>query len=638
MSTLATEGLHGRASECALLDDLNAAIRGGESRSLVLRGEAGIGKTALLEYLIASAAGFQVVRAVGVQGEVDLPYAGLHQLCRSMLDGIAALPEPQSDALRVAFGLSSGEAPDRYIVGLAALSLMSEAAATQPLLCVVDDAQWLDSATTRALAFVARRLGADSVGLVFASRETMEDLESVPELQLGGLGAADSRALLDSVVIGHLDARVRERFLEETHGNPLALIELPRALTLAEAASGIVRQSGDSLSSRIEDSFRRQLEPLPDETRRLLVAAAAEPLGDPLLLLRASARLGLSVEAADAAEEAGLFHIGERCSFRHPLVRSAVYGAATQRERRLAHGALAEATDPHLDPDRKAWHRAQATVPPDEDVAAELERTAARAKARGGLAGAAAFLERAATLTPDGGKRAERMLAAAEAMYEAGAFGAAADLLRAIEAAQLDELRRARSDALQARVALSLGGGDSAALQLIAAAERLSQLDPPSALVLYLEAGRVTFFLGKPELVQSVAGSAAKAFAESPASGSVAVGELILRGLAQGRVQRHFPAGYDLLREAAIALRDKPELDESDLQLLHQTDSLASVTRSLWDFDTWEALARRTVQLARECGSLSTLPNALRTWAEVKVAAGDFAAAEAALAEAEAID
>jgi hypothetical protein len=467
---------------------LLATVRAGGSAALVVRGEPGIGKSALLEQLIASARGLQVVRAVGVEGEVDLPYAALHQLCRPMTRQIDALPQPQSDALQVAFGLAAGEAPDRYMVGLAALGLMSEAAATQPVLCVVDDAQWLDPETTRALAFIARRLGADSVGLVFATREVVEELGGVPEMHLDGLSAADARTILDSVLLGHRDDMVRERLLAEARGNPLALTELPRALTAAEAATGIARQS-ESLSTRIEASFRRQLELLPDETRRLLLVAAAEPLGDPLLLIRAAARLGLSVEAADAAEQAGLFRVRERCSFRHPLVRSAVYGAATPGERRAAHSAIAEATDARLDPDRRAWHRAQATPAPDEEVAMELEGTAARAKARGGLAAAGAFLERAAILTPDMRRRADRALAAAEVMYEAGSFDSAERLLRAIDARHLDELPLARAEGLGAEVSLARGEPTTAertelVLKLLDAAKRLQGRHPASAYTL----------------------------------------------------------------------------------------------------------------------------------------------------------
>ena len=623
--------LVGRDAELEKLGELLAAVGAGGSAALVVRGEPGVGKSALLEQMVASASGFQVVRAVGVEGEIDLPYAGLQQLCRSMTDAISALPQPQSDALRVAFGLSSGDAPDGYLVGLAALSLMSEVAGTQPVLCLVDDAQWLDSATTRALAFVARRLGADSVALVFASREIVGELDGIPELQLGGLSAADSRALLESVLIGHLDDSVRERFLVETHGNPLALIEIPRALTSAEAATGIVRQSHDSLTARIEDSFRRQLELLADDTRQLLLLAAAEPLGDPLLLVRAAASLGLSVQSADPAEDAGLFQIRERCHFLHPLVRSAVYGAATLGERRLAHSALADTTDPKLDPDRRAWHRAQATPAPDEEVASELEQTAARAKSRGGLAAAATFLERAAMLTPDTGRRVERALVAAEVMFEAGAFDSVEDLLRAIDAAHLDELQLARVERLDAELVVARGAGEretEVSVKLLAAADRLKERYPARAYASQLQALSYAFWSRKPEALKAVS----DALAEYPASGSTA-GELLFRGWAQ-LLEQGYPVGTDLLRQAMIALREKPELEEPDLSLLLYTEG---ITRTYWDLENWETIAHRTVQLARDIGALQALPRALATWLNVTVATGDFAAAATALAEAEAI-
>lgn len=597
----------------------------------MLRGEPGVGKSALLEQVIASASGFQIVRAVGVEGEVDLPYGGLQQLCRSRVDAISVLPQPQADALRVAFGLSSGEAPSRYIVGLATLSLMSEVAAAKPLLCVVDDAHWLDPETTRTLAFVARRLGADSVGVVLASRRIVGDLDGLPELQLDGLSAADSRALLDSVLIGHLDDSVRERFLAETRGNPLALIELPRSLTIAEAASGVVHQSPDSVSGRIEESFRRQLKSLPDDTRRILLLAAAEPLGDPLLLLRAASMLGLSAESADPAEGAGIFQVRERCSFRHPLVRSAVYGAATPAERREAHGAIAEATDPLLDPDRRAWHRAQATPAPDEGVAMELEGTAARAKARGGLAAAGAFLERAAILTPDKQKRAERTLAAAEVMYEAGSFDSAENLLRAIDARHLDELQLAHAEGLEAEVFLSRGGPTTEKtiemiLKLLGAAKRLQGRDSANAYT--LDAMRYAFWSADRHTFEAVS----HGLAEVPASESSAAG-LLCRGWAQ-LLEHGYPAGTDLLRQAMISLREKPALEESDLPLLSFTEA---ATRTYWDIENWETLARRRIELARDVGALPGLPDALETWVDVMLAKGDLPAAATALAESEAI-
>jgi tetratricopeptide (TPR) repeat protein len=622
--------LVGRDSELARLKGLLATVRDGGSAAVLVRGEPGIGKSALLEHLIAMASGFQVVRAIGVEGEIDLPYAGLHQLCRSMLDKIDILPEPQRDALRVAFALTPGEVPDRYIVGLAALSLMSEAAAIDPLLCVADDAQWLDPATLQALAFVARRLGADMVGLVFASREKLDDLDDVPHVELGGLNPLDARTLLDSTLTGRVDEHVRDQFLAETHGNPLAVLELPRALTAAEAATGIIRRSGGSLSSRIEESFRTQLEPLPEDTRRLLVLAAAEPLGDPLLLLNAASHLDLSVAAADAAAEAGLFHIREWCSFRHPLVRSAVYATAPPRERRLAHAALAEATDPGVDPDRKAWHRAQATVAPDEEVAAELERTAARAKARGGLAAAGSFLERAAMLTPDAGKRVERALAAADTMFEAGAFDAVLNLLRAADTAQFDELQAARAQCLEALVVVMTPQGrkKEPLLQLVAAAERLKQLDPAAGRSVQLEALHQAFYVTDAEILQAIV----DAIGASPSSGGEAL-EKILQGWAQ-MLECGFPAGADSLREAMVVLRDKAELQESELPSFWFTEGVA---RALWDLDSWETISRRGVKVARESGALLMLSRFLDALGDVNINLGEFSSAAAAYAEAHAL-
>src|SRR5215203_3567347 len=418
-------GLRGRASECALLDELVSAIRRGESRSLVLRGEAGIGKTALLEYLVASASDLTVVRAMGVESDMELAFAGLHQLCGPLLDRLESLPVPQRQAIEIVFGLSAGGAPDRFLVGLAVLSLFSEVAEQRPLLCVVDDAQWLDQSSALTLAFVARRLLAEPVGLVFAAREPGEELQHVPELEVRGVHNGDARALLRSAVRFKLDEEIRDRIIAETHGNPLALLELPRGLTTRQLAGGFGLLGVQALTGRIEESFVRRLEPLADDARRLLLVAAAEPVGDPLLLWRAAERLGIEPEAADAAEAAELLAIDERVTFRHPLARSAVYRSATAQERRAVHRALAEATDQDADADRRAWHLAAAAAGPDEQVAVELERSAVRAQARGGLAAAAAVLQRAVALTQDPAKRVERALVAAQANLQAGAFDAA---------------------------------------------------------------------------------------------------------------------------------------------------------------------------------------------------------------------
>ena len=387
----------------------------------MLRGEAGIGKTALLEYLIASASDLTVVRAVGVESEMELAYASLHQLCAPLLDRLERLPAPQRQAMEIVFGLSAGEAPDRFLVGLAVLSLFSEVAEQRPLLCVVDDAQWLDQASALTLAFVARRLLAEPVAIVFAAREPGEELLHVSELEVDGVRNGDARALLSSAVQFKLDERVRDRIVAETRGNPLALLELPRGLTARQLAGGFGLVEAQGLAGRIEESFVRRVETLSDDARRLLLVAAAEPLGDPLLLLAASERLGIAVSAVDA-ETDGLLALGERVTFRHPLVRSAVYRTATREQRREVHLALAEATDRSVDPDRRAWHLATAAAGPSESVAAALEQSASRAQARGGLAAAAAFLHRSVVLSGDPKQRVRRALAAAQASLHAGIF------------------------------------------------------------------------------------------------------------------------------------------------------------------------------------------------------------------------
>ncbi|HUA49906.1 MAG TPA: ATP-binding protein, partial [Solirubrobacteraceae bacterium] len=391
--------LRGRTNECGVLDELVADVRRGESRSFVLLGEAGIGKTALLDYLVGSASGLRLARGVGVESEMELAYASLHQLCGSMLDRLVGLADPQREALEIVFGVSAGPPPDRLLVGLGVLSLFCDVAEERPLLCVVDDAQWLDRASALTLAFVARRLLADPVGVVFAARQVSEELRPLSHMEVQGLSNGDATALLGSVVRTKLDERVRDRIVAETRGNPLALIELPRGLTPAQLAGGFEPVGAEGLSGRIEQSFQRRLETLAPDARLLLLVAAAEPVGDPLLLWRTAERLGVGPSAAGAAE--ALLAIDDRVTFRHPLVRSAVYQSASAEDRRAVHRALAEATDATTDPDRRAWHLAAATAGPDEEVAGELERSAARAQARGGLAAAAAFLQRAVAMSAD---------------------------------------------------------------------------------------------------------------------------------------------------------------------------------------------------------------------------------------------
>src|SRR3954471_14175136 len=422
--------LRGRSEERALLDGLVARARARHSGVLVLRGEAGFGKTALLDHAIRSATDLTVLRADGVESELELAFAALHQLCAPVLGALGRLPDPQRDALAITFGLEAGPAPDRFLVGLATLNLLSDAAQERPTLCAIDDAQWLDRASAQALAFVARRLQTESLVMLFAARAATAELTGLPELLVEGLDDADARVLLASVIPGRLDERVADQLVAEAHGTPLALLELPHGLSPSQLAGGFGLPRALSLESRIEQSFLHRLEALPEDTRRLLLVAAAEPTGDPGLLWRAAERLHLSGRVLDPAETAALIEVdSRRVRFRHPLVRSALYRAATPPSRSRAHRALAEATDAQLDPDRRAWHLAESTGGPDEEVATELERAAGRAQARGGWAATAAFLGRAAALTPDPSRRARRALAGAQAKYEAGSLDDALALL-----------------------------------------------------------------------------------------------------------------------------------------------------------------------------------------------------------------
>jgi hypothetical protein len=499
MATAQTPGLLGRRSECETLDRLVATVRAGQSAVLVVRGEAGVGKSALLAYLVERASGCRVARAAGAESEMELPFAGLHQLCGRMLDRLDRLPAPQRDALATAFGLSAGDPPDRFLVGLAVLSLLAEVAEDRPLVCAVDEAQWQDRASAQTLAFVARRLLAEAVGLVFAVREPSptQDLAGLPELVVGGLDERDASALLRSAVPGRLDDRVSDRIVAEARGNPLALLELPRGLASAELAGGFGFPEVMPVANRIEQSFLRQLESLPAETRRLLLTAAAEPVGDVTLLWRAAGRLGLGIDAAASAQAAGLIELGARVRFRHPLLRSAAYRAATMSDRQEIHRALAEATDPDTDPDRRAWHRAQAAPRPDEAVADELERSADRARARGGAAAAAAFLARAAELTPDPAERGRRAVAAAQAKFDAAASDAALELLATAELAPLDELQRVRLERLRAEIVFARTRGSDAPALLLDAARRLEPLDAAMARETHLEAMAAAMFAGR---------------------------------------------------------------------------------------------------------------------------------------------
>jgi DNA-binding CsgD family transcriptional regulator len=627
--------LQGRRTECAALDRLLEAARGGHSGVLVVRGEAGVGKSALLEYAREAASEFRVTQAAGVESEMELPFAGLHQLCATLLDRLDRLPPPQRDALGTAFGLTSGTRPDRFLVGLASLSLLSDAVDQEPLLCLIDDAQWLDQSSAQVLAFVARRLKAESIALFFAEREPdeLDALAGLPELRLEGLSDVHARELLGSVVSGPLDERVAERIVAETHGNPLALLELPHGSSPVDLAGGFALTAALPLPSRIEESFRKRVERLPAESRCLLLIAAAEPIGDPALLWRAAERFELGPEAAAPAEAAGLLTLGVRVTFRHPLLRSAIYRAASPEERRSAHRALAAATDPKIDPDRRAWHRAQATLAPDEEVAAELERSADRARARGGLAAAAAFLEQSAALTPDPLLRAGRKLTAAQAKHEAGAPTAALKLLAAADEGPLDELQRARLERLRAQLAFALRRGSDAPPLLLAAAKRLEPLDAGLARETFLEALAAAIFAGRLGGGRGVLEVAEAARAAPPAPQPARTIDLLLDGLAN-RFTDGYAAGVLPLRQALDAVSRDEGHSEDDIHWLWLACRIAP---DLWEDETWHELATRQLQLARDGGALSVLPLAATYRAGVHVHAGEFAAAAALIEEADAI-
>jgi hypothetical protein len=489
----------------------------------------------------------------------ELAYASLHQLCAPTLDHLERLPGPQRGALRTAFGLEAGSVPDRFLVGLAALSLLSYAAEEDPLICLVDDQQWLDQASAQVLSFIARRLGAESVGLVFATRALGGDLAGLPELAVEGLRKADARALLDGALTGPVDARVCDQIVAETRGNPLALLELPRTLTAAELAGGFGLPAAIPITRSIEESFRRRIVVLPADSRRLLVLAAADPTGDPALVWWAASRLGISAEAAGAAAEAGLAEFGLRVRFRHPLVRSAAYWSAPIQERRQAHGALAEAIDPQADPDRRAWHRAQAAPGPDEEVAVELERSADRARARGGLAAAAAFGERAAMLSPDPAPRAGRALAAASTKIQAGAFDAAQDLLATAEAGPLTEFERARVDLLRAQLAFTTNHGADAPVMLLDAAKGLEPIDADLCRATYLEALSAAMFAGRLASPGGDLREVARAAGQAPGSRRAGrAPDLLLEGLAKNFIDG-YAGSVAVLREALTCFgRDMP--------------------------------------------------------------------------------
>ena len=629
----AGERLRGRGRERERLGRLLTGIRSGRSGVLVVRGEAGIGKTALLEHLVEQASGCTVARAAGVQADMELPFAGLQQLFGSMLGSLERLPGPQRDAVEVAFGLRSAPAPDRFEVGLAILGLLAEVSEQEPLVCVIDDAQWLDQVSARTLAFVARRLMAESVALVFAVRDPADEqtFAGLPELIVGALNDEDARGLLELAIAGRVDERVVDRIVAETRGNPLALLELPRGLSAAELAGGFGVSSTQQLSARLEQSFLARVRSMPDQTQRFLLLAAAEPMGDPALLMRAAQLVGLSVEAAAAAEAVGLIELAAQVRFQHPLVRSAIYRAAPLADRQAVHRALAEATDPQAEPDRRAWHRAQAAFGADEDLGAELERSAERAKARGGMAAAAAFLERAAALTPDRARRGRRALAAAQAEYLAGSPQAALTLLEGAASAPMDALEVAIAERLRGRIALHVGRRGEGAPVLLDAARRLESLDPRLARETHLEALHAAAVAGRLGMGMRDAATAARTAPAAP--GPQRASDVLLDGLAV-RFTDGFRAGAPILKLALAALLDgKGDYEEG----VRWPWLACRVAADVFDDETWHLLASRYVLIARGAGALGVLPIALMHLSLMQVFEGKLHAAAALVEEIDSI-
>jgi len=600
-------------------------VRSGRSRTLVVRGEAGVGKTALLDHLVAASSRCRVVRAAGVEAESEVAYAVLQQVCAPLLGHLDALPEPQREALSTAFGLGTGAPPEPLVIGLGVLGLLAEAAQEHPLVCVVDDVQWLDRMSEVVLTFVARRLDAESVALVFGSRSPDDGgtLGDLPELRVEGLPAAEARALLDAVLPGPLEDTVRERIVAETGGNPLALLELPRDLSPAELAFGFGANDGTSLAGRVEDGFAARIAALPPETRRLLLAAALDPVGDVTVLWRAGERLGATPEAATPAQAAGLVDVGARVRFRHPLVRSAAWRSAEPAELRAVHRALADVTDPDREPDRRAWHLAHAAAGPDETVAAELERCADRALARGGRVAAAAFLERAAELTADPKTRGARVLAAAEARFRAGSLREVTDLLAAAELAPLDPVQRATLERLRARTAFEADPGRASGPALLAAAEQLESLDVAAARATYLAALGAAMHAGRSADQGAAVARAALALPQ----GEDATG-LLLTGLATWFLEGQ-AAAVEPLRRAldAITADEAPGL----LWLA------GPLSQEIGDDATWWRLTDQAASRAHARGEMASLPTALTFRSLALTWAGRAAEASALNAEAEAL-
>ncbi|MDA0158865.1 AAA family ATPase [Solirubrobacter ginsenosidimutans] len=627
-------GFVGRTRERERLDATLAPTRDGHSAVLVIRGEPGIGKTALLRYAARQASGLRTIEVEGVQAEMELAFAGIHRLCLPLLDKLETLAPPQQNAIEVALGVAAGDPPDRFLVAVAVLNLLCTTADTRPILCLVDDAQWLDAASVQTFGFVARRLAAEPVAMVFTLREpiTTTALHGLPDLQLHGLQEPDARALLSRAVPGRLDDRVRDRIIAETGGNPLGLMELSQRMSPSERAAGFAPPAASDLPSRLEERYLRRVAELPETARRLILLAAAEPLGEAALLWRAAERLSIAPDALAPATEAGLLEIQERIRFSHPLVRSAVYRAASPEELRTAHEALAEASDSELDADRRAWHLALAAAGPDEGVAAALEHSAGRAQGRGGLAAAAALLERATVLTPDPALQAGRALAAAGVSLQAGAFDATQRLLVMAETGPLDPFQRALVGFLRGNIAVaSVRDSGAAATVMLDAARELEAFDLETARRAYLtgwQAAIAAGYLGGADVIVEICRAVRRLPALPPDPHAL---DVLLDGLTllttDGRA-----AATPVLRRAASALVELPESD-----VLRWGVAAPTASNAIWDADGATAIAERMTRIVRDAAALAVLPTHLSGLAMDRAWSGDLAAARALIAESDSV-
>jgi DNA-binding CsgD family transcriptional regulator len=585
----------------------------------------------LLAHVAAKADGWHIATAVGVESETKLAYSGLHQLCASMLGHLERLPDHQRGALATALGLSSGPPPDQFLVGLATLALFAAAAESQPLICVIDDAQWLDEASAQILAFVARRLLAERIAVLCAARSGIGDevLSGLPEMPVRGLDDSDSRVLLLGNVHGPLDSAICNQIIAESHGNPLALIEMPRAWKDGDLAGGFGLPYSLPIRDKIEQSYAQRVCSLPADTRLLLLIAAAEPLGDPVLLHRAAKVLDLDMAAAGPAIDAGVLKVGGRVQFTHPLARSAVYRSAATADRRRVHDGLAGVTDADADPDRRAWHRTRAAAGPDEEVATELERSAERARARGGLAAAAAFLQRAAALTGNPARRAERALAAAKATLNAGRFSVARDLLASAETGTLGEVQQAQADILRGQIAMFASLNGDALAPLLDAAQRLERLDAGLAREAYLEAWFAALIAGRGSTGPSLL-DVSRAARSAPGPGDIAgPSDLLLDSLAK-LITDGRQAAAPLLEQAMAAFTDKACPPED---ILRWNWLAVFVAWTLWDDDSAYALSARALKASRDTGALARLPIGLSVFAVAALRRGDFASTARAIGD-----